>query len=180
MKDETKINKNREKKQQIVASLAEKLQKAKAVVFTNYQGLTHKQLEDFKKKIKTMDSDYVVAKNTLVLRSLNEAKLKIEDEKSIDGPTGTMLLYSDVVTPLKQLVKTIKEFGLPSIKIGILDNQALTAEEVLKLATLPSREMLLAQVVGSLKGPIYGLHRGLQWNIQKLAMTLNAVTLSKS
>ncbi len=180
MKDETKMNKNKEKKQQIVASLTEKLQKAKAIVFTNYQGLTHKQLEDFKKKIKTMDSDYVVAKNTLVLRSLNEAKLKIDDEKSIDGPTGTMLLYSDVVNPLKQLAKTIKEFGLPSIKIGILDNQALTANEVLKLSTLPSREMLLAQVVGGLKGPIYGLHRSLQWNIQKLAMTLNAVASSKS
>lgn len=180
MKDEPKLNKNREKKQEIIASISEKMQKAKAIVFTNYQGLTHKQLEDFKKKIKTMDSDFMIAKNSLVLRSAKETNVKIEDEKSIEGPTGTMFIYDDVINPLKQLAKTIKEFGLPTIKIGILDNQALTKDEVLKLATLPSREVLLAQVVGSLKGPLFGLHRSLSWNIQKLAMTLKAVEAKKS
>lgn len=180
MKDEIKVNKNREKKQEIISALVEKMQKSKAIVFTNYQGLTHKQLEGFKKQIKTMGSDYVVAKNSLVLRSAKEAKVSLEDEKTIEGPTGTMFIYEDIVNPLKQLAKIIKELGLPSIKIGLMDNQILTKEDVLKLASLPSRDVLLAQVVGSLKGPIFGLHRALSFNIQKLALTLKAIEAKKN
>jgi large subunit ribosomal protein L10 len=180
MNDEPKMNKNREKKQQIMASLVEKMQKAKAIVFTNYQGLTHKQLEGFKKQIKTMGSDFVVAKNSLILRSAKDANVKIANEKAIEGPTGTMFIYEDIVAPLKQLAKIIKELGLPSVKIGFFDNKELAAEQVLKLASLPSREVLLAQVVGSLKGPIFGLHRAMSWNIQKLAMTLRAIEAKKN
>jgi large subunit ribosomal protein L10 len=179
MNDEPKLNANREKKQQIMASLVEKMKLAKAIVFTNYQGLTHKQLEEFKKQIKTMDSDYVVAKNSLILRSVKDASLKIEDEKSIEGPTGTMFIYQDIVAPLKALAKVIKELGLPSIKIGLMDGAILTKEDVTKLASLPGREVLLAQLVGVLKGPIFGLHRSLNWNIQKLVMTLSAVAKAK-
>ncbi len=180
MKDDTKVSKNREKKQEIVALLIEKMKSAKAIIFTNYQGLTHKQLEDFKKQIKTMDSDFVVAKNSLILRSAKEAKIKLKDEKTIEGPTGTMFIYEDIVNPLKQLAKIIKDLGIPSVKIGFLEDKALTGEEVLRLASLPSREVLLAQVVGGLKGPIFNLHRSLSFNIQKLALTLKAIEAKKN
>ena len=179
MNNEPKMNKNREKKQQIIASLVEKMKSAKTIVFTNYQGLTHKQLEEFKKQIKTMDSDYVVAKNTLVLRSAKDANVTIEDENSIQGPTGTMFIYEDFVAPLKALAKIIKDLGLPQVKVGIMDGKMLTKEDVAKLASLPSKEILLAQLVGVLKGPIFGLHRSLNWNIQKLVMTLDAVAKAK-
>ena len=69
---------------------------------------------------------------------------------------------------------------MPSVKFGILENQALTSEQVLKLATLPSRDVLLAQLVGGLKSPIFGLHRALNWNLQKLVLTLKAVEGTKS
>jgi large subunit ribosomal protein L10 len=179
MNNEPKLNANREKKQQIMTSLVEKMKSAKAIVFTNYQGLTHRQLEDFKKQIKTMDSDYVVAKNSLILRSVKDADLKIEDEKAIEGPTGTMFINSDIVAPLKALAKVIKELGLPSIKVGLMDGQLLTKEDVIKLSSLPAKEVLLAQLVSVLKGPLFGLHRSLSWNIQKLAMTLSAVAKAK-
>jgi large subunit ribosomal protein L10 len=179
MNNEPVMNQNREKKQQIMASLVEKMQKAKTIVFTNYQGLTHKQLEEFKKQIKTMDSDYVVAKNSLILKSAKDANLSIEDGKSIEGPTGTMFIYEDFAAPLKALAKVIKELGLPSVKIGLMDGKLLTKEDVTKLASLPAREVLLAQLVGVLKGPIFGLHRSLSWNIQKFVMTLSAVAKAK-
>lgn len=175
----TKVNTNRQKKEAIVEELVKKALRAKALIFTNYQGLTHKQLEGFKKAIKPLESDYVVAKNTLVLRSLEKANIKIENPASLDGPTGTMFLYGDIVEPLKKLAKIIKEFNLPTVKFGILDNQALTNEQVLKLATLPSRDTLIAQFVGGMKAPLYGLHRALNWNIQKLVLTLKAVEKSK-
>ena len=177
---DAKVNTNRQKKEAIVADIVEKASRAKALVFTNYEGLTHKQLEGFKKAIKPLESDYVVAKNTLVLRSLEKANIKIENPASLDGPTGTMFLYGDVVEPLKRLAKTIKEFNLPTVKFGILDNQAITSEQVLKLATLPSRDTLIAQFVGGIKSPLYGLHRALNWNIQKLVLTLKSVEKTKS
>jgi large subunit ribosomal protein L10 len=177
--DNTKVNTNRQKKEAIVEEIVEKALRAKALVFTNYEGLTHKQLEGFKKAIKPLESDYVVAKNTLILRSLEKANIKIENPASLDGPTGTMFLYGDIVEPLKKLAKVIKEFNLPTVKFGILNNQALTSEQVLKLATLPSRDTLIAQFVGGLKSPLFGLHRALNWNIQKLVFTLKAVEKSK-
>lgn len=177
---DTKIPTNRARKIEIVSGLSEKFAKAKAIVFTNYQGLTHKQLEGLKKGIKPLEGEFVVAKNTLVLKSLEKASIKIDDPASLDGPTGTMFLYGDIVEPLKKLAKIIKEFNLPTVKFGILDNQALTSEQVLKLATLPSRETLIAQFVGGIKSPLYGLHRALSWNLQKLALTLKAIETKKN
>jgi len=177
---DTKVTANRAKKIEIVAGLNEKIARAKAIVFTNFERMTHKQLETLKKAIKPMDAEYVVAKNSLVLRALEENKIKLEGENPLVGPTGTLLIYGDVVTPLKQLAKTIKELGLLNIKVGIMENKFLTGEQVLKISTLPTREVLLAQVAAGLLSPISGLHRALSWNLQKLVMTLKSIETKKN
>jgi large subunit ribosomal protein L10 len=176
--EEKKKSKNREKKEQLVAELSEKIGKSKAMVFTNYQGLTHKQLEELKKALRDANAELVVTKNTLLKLSLDNSKIKA-DEGSLNNPTAALFAYEDTIAPLKHLAKTIKSLGLPTIKFGIMDGQALDSDQVLKLASLPSKEVLLAQVVGGLKSPIFGLHRALSWNIQKLVMTLDAVAKSK-
>ena len=175
----TKVSANRQKKIDIVASLSDKFTKAKAVVFTNYQGLTHKQIETLKKAIKPLEGEFVVAKNSLVTRSLDENKIKLGEDHVLEGPTGTLFIYNDIVAPLRALAKLIKELNLPSVKFGIMDNDFITTEQVLKLSSLPTREVLLAQLVAGLKSPIFNLHRSLQWNLQKLVLTLNAVAKAK-
>ena len=179
MADEVKISKNREKKVAVVASLDEKLAKSVAIVFTNYQGLTHKQLEGLKKAIKPLKAEFVVAKNSLILRALDARKIKLESENDLTGQTGTLFMYEDVVSPLKELAKLIKNLGIPSVKFGIMEGNRITGEDVLRLSALPTREVLLSQLVGGLKAPIFGLHRALNWNLQKLVMTLGAVVKSK-
>lgn len=179
MDENKKISANRQKKIGIVADLNVKLAKAKAIIFTNYQGITHKQLEALKKAIKPMDAEYVVAKNSLVLRALDENKIKLEGDNPLEGPTGTLLIYGDIVAPLKQLAKTIKELGLLNVKLGIMENKLVTGEQVLKISTLPSRETLLSQIAAGLKSPISGLHRALNWNLQKLVIVLGAVAKAK-
>ena len=169
---------SRAKKEKIVAELSEKVSRAKGIVFTNYQGLTHKQLERLKKKVKSLDADFVATKNTLILKSIKDLKDKILSP--LQGATATLFLYGDPVGPLKEIAKAIKEFNLPTIKFGILDGQALTSAQVLKLSTLPSYETLLFQLVFGLKSPISGLHRALQWNIQKFVMILKAIETKKS
>ncbi len=175
-----KISKNRQKKEQIVAELSEKVAKAKAMVFTNYQGMTHVQLEQLKKALKNTRAELVVAKNTLLSIALENGKWQMKDEKSLEGPTATLFAYDDVVLPLKELAKIIKTLKLPKIKFGIVDGKLLAENEVVRLSTLPTREVLLAQLVGSLKSPIYGLHRALNWNLQKFVMTLKAIETKKS
>lgn len=196
MKDETnkKVSENRKKKEAIVAVVAEKAKKAKAVVFTNYEGMTHMQMEKLKKGLKTADAELVVTKNTLLKIALEQG---LRDNftldalpYTLDGPTATLYTYGDPMLALKELAKSIKTLKLPSIKFGIFSTQGgsasgrestiYNADQIMQLMTLPSREVLLAQLAGALKSPIYALHRALNWNLQKFVMTLKAIEVKKS
>lgn len=167
---------NRIKKEEIVAKLLEKVNRAKGMVFTSYQGLTHKQLEGLRKAVKALDADFVATKNSLILKAM-ENKTKVEGE--FKNATATLFLYGDPIMPLKELAKMIRELNLPTIKFGILDGLQMTSEQLLKLSALPSRETLLTQLAFGLKSPISGLHRALNWNLQKFVMTLKAIEKMK-
>ncbi|MEX2013043.1 MAG: 50S ribosomal protein L10 [Candidatus Levyibacteriota bacterium] len=176
MSDQDKpASQNRVKKQAAVAELAESLGNAKGLIFTNYQGLTHKQLEGLKKAIKPLDAEYAITKNTLLKIALANKNLKTPDDAALEGPTGTLFLNADIIEPLKKLAKMIKDLNLPTIKFGILDGKVVTGEEIIKLSALPPREILLAMLASGLKSPIIGLHRALNWNLQKLMLTLTAI-----
>ena len=213
-----KVSPNRAKKEKIVAELVDKVTRAKGMVFTNYQGLTHKQLEGLKRKVQALNADFVATKNTLIKIALLNSKLEARNTKQTQnsndknskpsgvsnfarstssgrpepeskggfrisdfkGATATLFLYGDPTSPLKELAKTIKEFNVPTIKFGILDGLTLTADHVVKISSLPSREVLLTQLVIGLKSPISGLHRALNWNLQKFVMTLKAIETVKS
>ena len=179
MNNEPKVSQNRLKKEVIVSEVSEKMQKSVALVFTNYQGVTHQQLEGLKKGLKSADAEFAVVKNTLVKRALEANKLPINEEQ-LNLPTAALFAYTDPISPLKELTKKMKEFGALTIKFGILDGELLNESQVQQLATLPTKEVLLAQLVGTLKSPIYGLHRSLNWNIQKFVMTVQAVANSKT
>lgn len=191
-----KISPNRQKKGKIVAELLEKVNRSKGMIFTNYQGLTHKQLESLRRKVQGMNADFVATKNTLIKLSLNQTKNssvrqvfdsetqtrgaqdKSQNDKILSdfkNATATLFLYEDPVGPLKEVAKVIKEFNAAAIKFGILDGERLTSEQLLKISALPPREVLLAQLVFGLKSPISNLHRALNWNIQKFVMTLKAI-----
>ena len=172
-------SKNRQKKEVIKAELVEKVQKAQDMVFSNYQGLTHLQLEGLKKSLRKVDAEFVATKNTILMRAL-EGKVDTEAEKEqFTKPTGTLFIYNDVVEPLKLLNKTIKEFKLPMIKFGLIDGNIVTDKDVVKIASLPPLPVLRAQLLGQMNAPIQGLHRALSWNIQSLVMTLNAIKEKK-
>ncbi len=171
----------RAQKEQIVAELVEKLDNSSALVLADYQGLKHKQLEDLKKELKKLDATIVVTKNSLLRLSLGKSKnfADYKDNKSLDRPTAALFIQADYVEPLKKLAKVIKAFGLPKIKLGILEGQALNAAGVLKIASLPNRETLLAQLVRTLNSPIQGLVVTLNAPISQLAMVLNAISQNK-
>jgi large subunit ribosomal protein L10 len=170
---------NRQKKEKIVAELTEKVEKSKGMVFTNYQGLTHQQLEGLKKNLKKVDADFIAIKNTLLQRAL-EGKVDITSVREhFKQPTGALLIYNDIVEPLKHLTKAIKDFKLPVIKFGFIEGNIVTEKQVITIATLPPLPVLQAKLLGQMKAPISGLHRALNWNLQSLVMTLNAIREKK-
>jgi large subunit ribosomal protein L10 len=182
MKDETpKISANKQKKQAIVAQVNEKAKKATAVVFTNYQGMTHLQMEALRKALKAVNAELAVTKNTLLKIALADSGFADAAKDQIfEQPTATVYAYGDVVAPLKELAKSVKALKLPLIKFVIFEGRVLSEAEVNTLSTLPPKEVLIAQFVGTLKSPLYGLHRALSWNMQKLVMTLKAIESQKS
>lgn len=173
-------SKNRQKKEVIIAELVEKIEKANGIVFANYQGLTHQQLETLKRSLKKADSEFFAAKNTLFLRAL-DGKVDVEASKDhFNQPTGALFIYNDLIEPLKLLAKSVKELKLPAIKFGIVNGKVVTEQEVVKLSTLPPLPVLRAQLLGQMNAPIQGLHRALNWNLQSLVMTLNAIKDKKA
>ncbi len=166
----------KDQKVQVVGELKDKLTKAKSMVLTDYRGLTHHQLEELKRALKEAGAEFLVTKNTL-LRLAGDKKEEVEAH--LNGPTAALFAYEDEIAPLSVLAKFIKNFGLPQIKIGLMGEKILSSEEVLRLALLPSREILLATLVMRLKSPLYGLNNALSWNTRKLVLTLKAAS-SKS
>lgn len=171
----------RARKEQIVAQLVEKLDNSTGLVFADYKGLTHRQLEDLKKELKKLDSTVVIAKNSLLKRSIGQSKnyADFKDNVALNQPTATLFIKGDMIEPLKKLQKAIKDFGLPKVKFGVLEGSLIDEAGVLKIASLPNRETLLAQFVGTLNSPIQELVATLNGTMQKFVMTLKAIENSK-
>lgn len=164
-----------QKKIDIVSELKTKLEKTKSLVFSDYRGLTVAQIQDLKKKVKKEKGEYVVAKNTLMLKALEQAGLPTPDISLLEGPTATLFSYEDEIGPLKAMVTFAKTSGIPILKLGILDKSILSKTEVESLSKLPSKNVLYAQVVGALTAPSYGLVNVLQGNIRKLVYVIDSI-----
>ena len=166
-----------QKKIETVKLLTEKVTRAKSMVVTDYRGLKHKQLEGIRKALKKLDAELVVAKNRLLLRALGDKKKTLTD--ILSDTTATLFAYADEVAPIKELLKFFKLAGFGKAKGGLLGTTALSEAEVITLASLPSRDILLAQLVRQLNAPIQGLHYALQWNMNRLVWALQAVKEKK-
>jgi len=162
-----------------VAHLTEQMQNAKAVVFTDYRGLTVTQIQTLRKELAKHDASIEVTKNTLMSIAAKQADKSV-DEEVLKGPTATLFAFGDEVAPLKALVNFAKEQELPTIKSGFLGAEVLTAAQVSALAALPGRDELIAKTVGSIKSPLNGLVNVLNGNVRGLVYALAAIRDQKS
>ncbi|MBI4100809.1 50S ribosomal protein L10 [Candidatus Microgenomates bacterium] len=169
-----------QKKINIVEDLTEKLSKAKSLVLADYQGLTHQQLEDLRKNLEEAEADFVVIKNTLLKKALGKTDLaeKLSDE-TFQGPNALLLAYGDELLPLKKITQFVKQFQLPNLRAGIFSGKALNKSELITLSTLPSKDVLLGQLVGQLKSPLIRLTFALNSNLQRLVLVLRTIEKTK-
>lgn len=150
-----------EQKKQAVAELAEKLKAAQAGVLVDYRGLTVEEDTNLRKKLREAGVEYKVVKNTLTRFAANEVGLTGLDDE-LNGPTALAISADDPVAPAKVISDFAKSNECLKIKAGFLDGAVISLDEVNKLAKTPSRETLIAQIMGSLNAPISNLVRTLQ------------------
>ena len=165
---------NRDQKETIVGELHERLQAASLAVVTEYRGLTVAQMNRLRRELEAADASYRVTKNTLTRRALaNTAHAAIE--ALTRGPTGLVTSTKDPVAVAKILVRFAEQHDKLKITGGVLDGEALTPEAVNALARMPSREVLMAQLLGVLQAPATQLLRTIQEPGASLVRLLGAV-----
>jgi large subunit ribosomal protein L10 len=168
-----------EKKKQVVADLQNKLTSSKVAVFADYRGLNVADATELRVAFREAGAELVVAKNTLT--RLAASKEGIEGlEPLLVGPTIIAFGYSDLTTPSKLLNSFLKTRRSIEIKGGLLEGRVIGARDVRILADLPSREVLVSQVMRGLQGPIAGLQTVLTGPIRKLVTALQAIEEQKA
>lgn len=147
---------NLDNKKQIVEEIKDKIQKAKTVVFADYRGMNVAQDTKMRSEFRKCGAEYKVYKNRLVLRALNELGYT-GCESYLEGTNAVAFGYEDEIAPAKIVKESKNENCQFPIKFGIYNNKVITAEEVNKLASIPSRETLLTQLAFMLSSPMRGL-----------------------
>ena len=138
-------------KEQLVSELRGKIDGAKALYFTDFTGLNVKRMTELRRRFRKAGVEYVVIKNTLALRAVNESGLT---GSKLKGPTG-VVVSKDPVAAAKVIIDFARENEQrPALKGGLLDGQALSNDQVKKLASMPSREQMLAELGASMQAPL--------------------------
>lgn len=154
------MSNNLEIKKQAVADITKKFQGAKSVVVVNYSGLTVEQVTALRAQCRAANVDYCVLKNTLARRALDDMKITGLDDV-LNGPSAFAFGMDDAVAPAKIISEFIEKAKTEVIKVkaGLMDGAVMTPAKVAELAKVPSREVLLARLLGSLQGSISGFVR---------------------
>lgn len=154
-------------KDEAVKKLAEDLKDTKIVLLTDYRGITVEDVTKLRSELRENNAEYRVIKNNIVKRALD-----LNGESGLDdllvGPTAVITSKEDYLAPAKAIYNFTKGHDFYKIKGGIIEGKVMTAEEIITLAKLPSRQELLAKLAGALLG-----------NITKLAVALDAVREQK-
>jgi large subunit ribosomal protein L10 len=156
-----------------VTHLTELLSKATSAVVTDYRGLTVRQLEDLRGRLRAEGIDYIVVKNTLARRAAVDAGSAGFADVLI-GPIGLAIGYGDLSAPARILFEHFRTTRTLPLMAGLAEGQVLDANDVRTLAELPSRDVLLSRLAGALLGPMSTLAGALDSPLSTLAATLEA------
>ena len=163
MASEKIINQKKEE----VSKLAKKMKEAKIILLTDYRGINVADVTELRAELRKSNSEYKVIKNNITKRALAEAGIEGLDEL-LEGPTAVIMNSEDYLDAAKAIYNFSKGNEFYKIKGGVIDGKVMTAEEIITLAKLPSRETLLSMLAGALLG-----------NISKLAVALDQVRAQK-
>ena len=154
-------------KEELVNNLAASLKEASLVILVDYRGINVEDVTKLRKEVREANAEYQVIKNNIIKRALNaNGETGLDD--LLEGPTALITTKDDYLAPAKVIYNFTKKNDFYKIKGGIIEGKVMTADEIITLAKLPSRQELLAKLAGSLLG-----------NITKLAIVLDQVKAQK-
>ena len=171
--------KTRQQKEQSVSVLKDKVEAAKSLVFAYYRGLKVKEVEDLRKQCRAEDVEYLVAKKTLLDLAFKDANIEGVSVDSFDKPVATIFGYGDEVAPARIVQKFAKSHESLEVAGGVLEGKFVDSAKVIALSQLPSRDELLAKVVGSINAPVSGFVNVLSGTLRSFVYALNAIKESK-
>lgn len=140
-------------KQVIIDEIKEKLERAQSAVVIDYIGISVKQADAMRKKLREANVDYTVYKNTLVKRAIEGTKFESLAEV-LDGPSAFAFGYEDAVTPARVISGIMKEYKKMEFKAGVVEGNYFNGEGMQAIAALPSRDELIAKFMGSIQSPL--------------------------
>ena len=165
---------NLEAKKLLVEEIKEKFSKAKTIAFVDYRGLTVAEDTELRRKFRESGCEYKVYKNRLMLKALSDLGIECP-ANYFEGTTAVAIGYEDEVAPAKIVCNFVKENNKMAIKFGILNGTSVDAKNIEALATLPSKEELVAKLLGTLNNTASSLCRVLTAPSRGLVVALNAV-----
>ncbi len=166
-------------KQEVVTALAGRLRRAPTLYLTDFTGLNVARITELRRRLRAAGVEYVVVKNTLARRALGEAQVA-GLEPHLDGPTALVLAGADPVVAAKVLADFAKEHEKPAIKVGLVEGRTVTPEQIKRLAALPSKPELLAQLGGALQAPLAGFAGALHGLLYTMVGALEALQTQRA
>ena len=154
-------------KKEEVSKLAAEMKEAKIILLTDYRGINVTDVTNLRTDLRNVNAKYTVIKNNITRRALAEAGIEGLEDKLV-GPTAVIMSDEDYLEPAKAIYNFTKNNDYYKIKGGVIEGKVMTAEEIITLAKLPSRDTLLSMLAGALLG-----------NISKVAVALDQVRIKK-
>ena len=154
-------------KKEEVSKLAAEMKEAKIILLTDYRGINVTDVTNLRTDLRNVNAKYTVIKNNITRRALAECGIEGLEDKLV-GPTAVIMNNEDYLEPAKAIYNFTKDNDYYKIKGGVIEGKVMTAEEIITLAKLPSRETLLSMLAGALLG-----------NISKVAVALDQVRIKK-
>ncbi len=165
---------NREEKAAVVEEIAGQIQAAQAIFAIDYRGLSVAGAADLRARLRDADTRFRIVKNSLSERAADQAGVEAL-KPLLEGPTALALVHGDAALAAKALNDMARALNILEFKGGLMDGSALSADDIRSIARLPARDVLHAQLVGTVASPLTGLVRGLNALIAGLAIQLQAV-----
>lgn len=166
------------KKQKVVEDLGARLKQLNFMFLTDYSGMNVAQVTRLRRELRNVGVEFNVVKNTLLRIAARGTKADMLKDQFY-GPNAIISIFTDPVVAAKVLAGVAKEMPHLKMKAGFLGDKVITAEDIVKLATVPPREVLVAKLLGLLQGTPQRLVYVLSGNLSKLVMTLNAIKTKK-
>lgn len=169
---------NLNRKKEITADIHERFSKSKIVIVTDYKGLDVMTMNELRRKLRDVGVEYKVVKNTLLVRASEDTDAALITDY-FKGPSAIALAFDDPVSPAKVLTEFAKAHEKLEIKAGVMGGKVLELEAIKALSMLPSREVLLAQVLSTMNAVPTSFVRALSDSPRKLLNVLNAIKEQK-